>query len=291
MSGSVFDRVISVIISMAAVYTAFALLASWIQERFASLIKLRANTLAKGIRQMIDDADLHKKFYTLPSIVSAQPLSNRLPTYLTARQFSMAVLSLIGKEQAVASTSAEAFESARQSVAQLSGGRFKDALQSLLTQAAGDYEKFLANLDGWFNDQMDRVTGWYKRSSQIFVFIIGAAIAVGANVDTLQLVYGFAATPLSIPASISKDPGPQAIASSVFKNVSFGWDAWPPTTADDPRLTREGGALWKWWSLKLLGLFLTAAALSFGAGFWFDNLRRVVNLRDAGPPPSKTTQG
>ena len=42
------------------------------------------------------------------------------------------------------------------------------------------------------------------------------------------------------------------------------------------------------WSLvsKLIGLSLTAVAISFGAPFWFDTLSKVARLRNSGAPPS-----
>jgi len=39
------------------------------------------------------------------------------------------------------------------------------------------------------------------------------------------------------------------------------------------------------WALKALGLFLTALASGQGAPFWFDVLKKIVNVRLAGPPP------
>ena len=41
------------------------------------------------------------------------------------------------------------------------------------------------------------------------------------------------------------------------------------------------------WSLlaKLIGLTLTAVAISFGAPFWFDTLSKLARLRNSGAPP------
>ncbi len=40
------------------------------------------------------------------------------------------------------------------------------------------------------------------------------------------------------------------------------------------------------WALKAAGLFLTALATGQGAPFWFDVLKKIVNVRLAGPPPA-----
>ena len=37
------------------------------------------------------------------------------------------------------------------------------------------------------------------------------------------------------------------------------------------------------WLTKLMGIAITAAAVSFGAPFWFDLLKRLVSIRGSGP--------
>jgi hypothetical protein len=43
-------------------------------------------------------------------------------------------------------------------------------LQSLLTEARGDLSKFRALLEKWFNETMERASGWYKRYVQLTLF-------------------------------------------------------------------------------------------------------------------------
>jgi hypothetical protein len=64
--------------------------------------------------------------------------------------------------------------------------------------------------------------------------------------------------------------------------IPLGWtgnaEKWP----DDP-LDFGVKAL-----LKLLGLLMTAAAVTLGAPFWFDMLSKVARIRSAGAPPPAT---
>jgi hypothetical protein len=39
--------------------------------------------------------------------------------------------------------------------------------------------------------------------------------------------------------------------------------------------------------LKLLGLLMTAVAISFGAPFWFDTLNKIINVRGEGRAPDE----
>jgi hypothetical protein len=65
--------------------------------------------------------------------------------------------------------------------------RLQRAMVSAIDQAEGDLAALKTNLETWFNGTMDRVSGWYKRRTQIVLFIIGIAIAAGFNVDAIYL--------------------------------------------------------------------------------------------------------
>jgi hypothetical protein len=61
-------------------------------------------------------------------------------------------------------------------------------LRALLADAAGDVDRFRENIEVWFNDGMDRVSGAYKRATMKWQFGIAFALAVALNVDTLLIV-------------------------------------------------------------------------------------------------------
>jgi hypothetical protein len=60
-------------------------------------------------------------------------------------------------------------------------------LRSLWREAGADINAFRSKLEEWFNDTMDRATGWYKRYTRIILFILGLIIAVAFNVDTIAI--------------------------------------------------------------------------------------------------------
>jgi hypothetical protein len=61
-------------------------------------------------------------------------------------------------------------------------------LNSIWIDAEGDAQKFKALLEQWFDEMMDRVSGWYKKYTQLILLFVGFAIAISFNVDTLQIV-------------------------------------------------------------------------------------------------------
>jgi hypothetical protein len=47
---------------------------------------------------------------------------------------------------------------------------------------------FRARLEHWYNDSMDRASGWYKRMAQIVMLLVAFIMAVWCNVDTLRII-------------------------------------------------------------------------------------------------------
>ena len=48
-------------------------------------------------------------------------------------------------------------------------------------------DAFTKKTGEWFDDSMNRVSGWYKRQVQVLLFLIGLGIAIVFNVDTIQI--------------------------------------------------------------------------------------------------------
>ena len=91
----------------------------------------------------------------------------------------------------------------------------------------------------------------------------------------------------SIVNVISKWKENQELANSLYKSLynmglPLGWKNAIP---------RED-AVWdyvKWGCLKIIGLLITALALTLGAPFWFDTINKLVNIRSAGNKPASAT--
>jgi len=162
-------------------------------------------------------------------------------------------------------------------------------LRSLLEDAAGNLDRFRLNLEGWFNQAMERVSGFYKRKVQIALLVYALVLAAMLNIDTVTIgrslwTNGVVRQAVVAAAGQQDNQTPGDVAQAVRNisdlNVPLGWSSGP---AGDPRRppTALGG-----WLLKLLGLLLTVVALSLGSEFWFQLLNKLINLRSTGPPPA-----
>src|ERR1700688_5761 len=81
-----------------------------------------------------------------------------------------------------------------------------------------EVNKVQDSIEAWYNSSMDRVAGWYKRRSQIFILAIGFVLAIGMNADCIVI-----AQRLSRDASLRQ--AVVAMAEQTAKNAPPGTDA------------------------------------------------------------------
>lgn len=166
------------------------------------------------------------------------------------------------------------------------------AIAALVGASAGDPAVLRKNIEDWFNAAMERVSGWYKRNVQIITLGIGLVLVVALNADTVMVANGLSRDPVlraSVVAAAgqaAKEPITNLDLAKIqqeFQELKFpiGWSGDP---ADGRGLPNSASEL----LAKVLGLLLTAIAISLGAAFWFDALNKLVNLRATGDPPPVT---
>ena len=167
-------------------------------------------------------------------------------------------------------------------------------LRVLTEEAAGNVERVRTAIEAWFDAGMDRVSGWYKRWTQLWQLIIGLilAIALNINIVTIGLTL-WHDIPLRTAIVAEAEKRAQESESSprfdqtreMLKatRLPLGWpDGLPFIQRPFDWKTFDGSLLAGW--------LLTAIGASFGAPFWFDLLNRFVKLRSGGPRPGEIRQ-
>lgn len=71
----------------------------------------------------------------------------------------------------------------------------RKALTALVDAAGNDVNQARANIEKWFDSSMDRVSGWYKRRTQVIVLLLGLGTAVVVNADTIAIFKSLANDP------------------------------------------------------------------------------------------------
>jgi hypothetical protein len=190
----------------------------------------------------------------------------------------------------------------------------KRTLVLLLDQAGDDVRRARESLEKWFDNVMERTSGWYKRTQGRNILIIALILTVLLNADTFMIGSVLARDP-ELRASVTAaavarvqqpsptDGSPPSAQDAVNRarteiealgllGLPMGWTGqllpWVGVAQDTPPMITDAPRDLGGWARKLIGLLVTAAALSFGAPFWFDMLNKVTNLRAAGQPPKKT---
>jgi len=213
--------------------------------------------------------------------------------------------------------------------------QLKQTLSSILNsvpqtiwQKVNELELVRINLEGWFNNSMDRLSGWYKRRALGVTLVAGILLAALFNVDSLNLVTRMWQEPDLRQALIEKvetilsSDTTSLVESPVLAleqnitdvNLPVGWLGSPisfdglaleepaasctltPKQTDQvyglfisgqcypiinaPRLPDTTG-----WLIKLGGILISGLAASPGSSFWFDLLKKIINIRLTGSKP------
>ncbi len=301
-------NVLNTAIGLMLVYLLLSMIVSSVQESINTFLNKRGEDLFTGISALLAsnqgassvlDTVLHH-----PVINSGE--KDKKPSYVAARSFSTAVLDVLQTGSA-----ATPLDQIRQTVADLPEGDARTALVAFVKEAGDDLDALKKRIEIWFDDSMDRLSGTYKRHIRRYNFLLGAALTVALNVNTLQIGATMWHSPAAQQAladaaerAIKNDP--KAATDTVDKLVGdllafplpMGWYA-------DQQVCRQIGlpvdmatknclettGIWIVAIVKLLlGWLITMLAVSLGASFWFDTLKNVMNIRAAGPVPPRTGQ-
>lgn len=333
--------VLDVAIGLTVVYLLLSLICSSINEGLESLVKNRACQLERGIREILSDPDgtrFAHLVYNHPLVsglfrgtydparlrkrwwnpVKAYGQRN-LPSYIPATNFALAVLDIIhpasgehpggaaGSLQPVGASAADYGAALRQAALDFPVPEASRALVILIDASARDITRVRLSIEAWFNTTMDRVSGWYKRRTQIILFAVGLAMAAALNVDTVEICnhlisdpalrsslvataqeyarndntggersQAISAATATVSTSGNADRVEQNLAKLHELGVPIGWSKAP----QDPYH----------WFLKIAGILASALAAALGAPFWFDVLNRFVVIRSTIKPREKSPE-
>lgn len=290
--------IIEVAIGMTFCFASIALMTSSLAEAVASLLQLRARTLFGGIKRLLNDEAFDGLALAVYNSALTHPCGDggiapgsrfaslsRAPAYIAAKNFAAALSDTL-QSRAAAPLSAGATAPAgpdglRAALNAVPDAATRALLLGMLARAEGEAARFEEELAHWFDSAMDRVSGAYKRYSQLITFLIALLVAASCNIDSIYLCQ-----------ELWKDPQRQVLLSNIAAYENLHPDTVHALTdmegaIRDLPVGRPIPGTWHdraWWS-DLLGVLITASAAMFGAPFWFDMLQRMTRLRSDGPKP------
>jgi len=270
------STVLEVAIGLVFCYASVALLVSSINEAFASALKLRSKSLLSGVKSLLNDekfTGLALKLYNHALInpidagkaATEKDLKHK-PSYIESKQFSVALIEVL-------QSAGGGFAQLANDIDKVQDPQLRQLLQGMYARAGGKIENLRADLAGWFDSGMERVSGAYKRRTQLICLILGLLIAAFLNIDSFHLFKSLWQHP-TLTAQISlADTTSAGEALERLKALPIGWKEVPAF---------DVGLL-----LLFAGWLVTASSALFGAPFWFDLLQRMVQLRGTGKKPDE----
>src|SRR5205807_9896229 len=188
------STMLEIAIGVIFVYLLMSLLCSALAEFIESLFKFRARDLEKGIAKLLGNPELAQAFFDQPMVKTM--VQGRRPSYVPARTFSLALWNMAtaaaeGTPSTIAGVTKD-MRLLRSAITtmppEVLPDDLKGALVTLIDEAGGDFDKARANVEAWYDDAMDRVSGWYKRRTHWILIVIGLLAAIAFNVDTITVV-------------------------------------------------------------------------------------------------------
>lgn len=278
-----------------------SLLGTTVNELIGSWRGWRGFYLEEGLKRLLefkDDPKAFEKFSNNPYYKQLRqhraPLrASQAPAYLSSANFTSILFNVLKTKDKALAKVEDLLEDLPPD------SQLHKILSQLKEEGHDNLESYKARVQGWFDDIMWQSSGWYKRHLQFVTFFVGLGIAVIFNADTFQVyshlannadarqklsalaenfVNENAALPTAtVPDSLSLDQirarVDEFIGSEEFSKTAnilgLGWEA------------GDVQGNWKDWVYRLLGWCVMAFAISLGAPFWFDILKKIISIRSA----------
>jgi hypothetical protein len=280
------SSVLEVAIGLIFCFASVALITSSIYEAIASWLSLRSKNLLSGIKTLLNanspaGEELLLKVYNHglahpTGDGSAKSIADLRhgPSYIEPKHFALALI------DAVQSTS-RSYAELGADIDAISNPQIRQLLRGMYDRSSGDIEQLQTDLATWFDAGMDRVSGAYKRKSQLWCFLISLAFAALFNIDSVHLFSTLWQHP-ALVSGVAMTGASQDTAAALegLQTLPIGW------IETSPKLHSYSPFVDKGVFVQFLGWLITATAALFGAPFWFDLLQQVIRIRGTGPKPN-----
>jgi hypothetical protein len=210
------NNILLILISLVFIYAVLSILVSILTEWLNHAFKARGIFLKDSIYKLLKDPqnkDYGYLFYNHVTISGLKSEPDRSPQYISSRMFAEVLIDIISQQalhnrkiqvtlspdgnkqyqMADAEIPTDIMKCFQMGVDNMNPSPFTDLMQSFINKsknegAEGDYSKLKTHIEQWFNDYMDRVSGWYKTKQRRKFLVVGFVVAISLNVDSLHLL-------------------------------------------------------------------------------------------------------
>jgi hypothetical protein len=211
--------VLDVVIGLVFIYLLYSMLTTILQELLATWFSFRSKLLERAIFRMLEDGSVFdKRFSSLKALFKKQdqvrnkktltglfynhPMVkylgedkyNSKPSYITKETFSKVMIDLLHGDIIKTGDDIKPIIEKSISEGKLAlnatpiGEQTLRYIRSVWIDSQGDIDVFRKSLEQWFDDTMERCSGWYKKHTQYILLVLGFLIAILFNVNTIEII-------------------------------------------------------------------------------------------------------
>lgn len=313
---------LEVIVGMVFTFMLLSLLGTTVNELVSSWRGWRGHFLEDGLKRLLEYKDNPKHFEKFTQNSFYQQLmahktlgrKSRAPSYLSSKDFSSILTNILkkglkeikGADGGGAEGSGETFEPNLEQVQDFldsldPDSKLRQVLEQLKDEGHENIDAYKARIETWFDGVMGQASDWYKRHLQFVTIFVGLGIAGVLNADSFQIYQHLTQNTvdrgklaeLAVNYAENNDAAPtiESVADTLSikdiqkKAVEFTESGEFAEMSNILGLGwREGDASVGFmdWLVRLLGWFITALAISLGAPFWFNILKKIVSISGRG---------
>lgn len=264
--------ILDVILGLGFIYLVFSLICSTVIEWGSAIFQRRVRLLKRGITELLGQR-LADELLVHP-LVQGIKKPKRAPNYIADATFARALAQITldmthppgGLPTIIVKPDLDV--------------RVKTLMEALV-QGSNSLPGVQEGIEKWFHGAMERVSGWYKRWTQLWTFLAAVTVVLVCQVDTIRI-----ARELNQNGAVRSAIAERAVAAGRASNIDavkhdLGELKELQLGIDRPRPAAE-----TWTFERVLGLLISILAISLGGPFWFDFLNRFVNLRQTGTKPN-----
>jgi len=306
--------ILDLVIGLIFIYFLLSLACSAVQEIISSFLKLRPRILNEWVR------DTFKKGGTGDAILEHKLIDGltgkgRMASYIPADKFAKVLLDIVHRQLSDKPYTIDTLQQAVTNTNLLDDDLKRNILQSI-AEANGEIDKVRKDIEVWFDQAMQRVSGTYKKKAHVIILCISLVLTVLVNADSIDLaryLYENPAVRQSLADRASQIVNDSSYIDLVNEAKAAKYDSLHPWKNADEAVKQVNASVkelktfkteldatalpvgWQKdvkynWITKIFGLLVTALAVSLGAPFWFDMLNKLVNLRSVGKKPESSTE-
>lgn len=318
------SKILEILIALALFYFLFSTLVSLLFEWYSYKTQKRGRFLYETIFKLLNDP-VNKSYgaslYSHFSIDQLKKNRDSYPQYISSEMFADALIDIIGSQSEIIQFTnvfdsdesknlikvemeeirfQDPYERFQKGLDQMNYSPLKSYLRALYEKTE-NYPDLKRAISKWFDDYMERVSGWYKTKTKRSLFIISLLVCFALNVDSITLIkklnidekYRKDLVLIAEKKVIEKIETPKSDFSDVKENIEDAKKILDEIQNDSLPIGYNSDFLksedkkvcpvFLWW---VFGIIISAFALSFGAPFWFEVMVKAINIRRAGIKPS-----